>query len=154
MVRISTFSAFRPPEHHIVDESALEAAIIAAREDQFGIVLTEVDESEPTEWRGGIDDPHGIRGRCRQMQNDNHPLEIAPFDGGVTIYGADIEDYIIVGKTSAPDPSTPNGDITEHNCIVSMKDGNIERSDPNAVALLHELAELLGYTLHRQKRRL
>lgn len=77
-----------------------------------------------------------------------HRLAIVPYNGGITIYGTDTEDNITVGMTEAPES---DGEFTTHNCIVSYVEGSIDCDEPNAVALLHNLAEMLGYEVSRKR---
>ena len=76
------------------------------------------------------------------------PFSIETQTDGITINGRDPDDYIIVGVQNAPNPHK-GGDDAEHLCIVSMFEGSIERHDPTAHNLLHELAEMLGYEVKR-----
>ena len=55
--RLTRFSIFGKPEHTIVDVSRLDEEIREAKYQQYGIVLTNVEDDEPAKWIGpGVDD--------------------------------------------------------------------------------------------------
>lgn len=84
-------------------------------------------------------------GRKAKAEIKPTPFAIIPYDGGITIYGLHTDDNITVGMTEAPDLSTEDHDFTTQNCIVNFIEGDIDCEKPNAVALLHSLANMLGY---------
>jgi hypothetical protein len=79
------------------------------------------------------------------------PLAIVPFDGGIVINGYhraedDDTDDIIVGLQGAP-ADNEQGWADNQNCVVSNISGALEKHEPDAEALLRELAYMLDYKL-------
>lgn len=56
MVRVSLFSAHRRPQHILVEEEQLKATVTRARDEHYGVVITNEVSDEPVEWFGGVED--------------------------------------------------------------------------------------------------
>jgi hypothetical protein len=55
--RVSTFSAFRGPEHTLVETSHVKEFVATARNEQLGVVISSAGDDPPTEWKGpGVED--------------------------------------------------------------------------------------------------
>lgn len=56
-IRLSLFSAHHRPLHPIIPIEDLDKAMAVAKDQQYGIVVTNVEDDEPQQWNGpGVED--------------------------------------------------------------------------------------------------
>lgn len=49
--RVTYFSAWRKPQHHIVFEDEVDEYVQQGKDEHYKVVITDVDEDEPTTWK-------------------------------------------------------------------------------------------------------